>query len=112
MHEFGLAQDIIDTISRNVGGDLSKLIIIHLEVGEFAGIVADSLEFGLQIILQERNLSDVKIDISNVPAFAVCECNNEYRIKDILESCPVCHSYNRSLSSGKDVIIKSIELSE
>jgi hydrogenase nickel incorporation protein HypA/HybF len=113
MHEFSLAQDIMGTIGRNVAAcDMAKLAVIHIEVGEFAGVVVDSLEFGLQMVLQDKNLGSVKIDITRVPAFAVCECKNEYQIKDILESCPVCGSYNRTLTSGKDVIIKSIELSD
>jgi hydrogenase nickel insertion protein HypA len=112
MHEFALAQDIIDTIGRTAAGDLAKLAVIHLEVGEFAGVVTDSLEFGLQVILKDKNLPDVKIDISSVPVVAVCECGNEYRLKEILDSCPVCRSYNRVIKTGKEVIIKSIELED
>ncbi len=113
MHEFSLAQDIIETIGRNVAAsDMTKLTAIHIEVGEFAGVVVDSLEFGLQIVLKDKNMGSVTIDITRIPAFALCECKSEYQIKDILESCPVCHSFNRTLTSGKDVIIKSIELAD
>ena len=112
MHEFSLAQDIFETINRSLSNDLDKLTAIHIEVGEFSGVVADSLEFGLSIILGEKNLPKVKIDITTVPAAAVCQCGQEYPIKDILENCPACQSYNRKITSGADVLIRSIELIE
>ena len=111
MHEFALAQDIIETISNKVGEDLEKMTVIYIDVGEFSGVVTDSLEFGLTVCLQDRNLSHVKINMNSVPAAAVCECGVEYRIADILDSCPNCQSLNRKITSGTDVIIRSLELS-
>ncbi|UCH96138.1 MAG: hydrogenase maturation nickel metallochaperone HypA [Candidatus Aminicenantes bacterium] len=110
MHEFALAQDIVETISRKVAEDLNKVTAIHIDVGEFSGVVADSLEFGLTVILADKNLPNVNVNITIVPVTAVCECSHEYQIKDILENCPRCHSFNRKITSGADVIIRSIEL--
>ena len=112
MHEFALAQDIFETIKRNVKADLEKVTAIHIEVGEFSGVVADSLAFGLEVVLKDRDLSHVKIDITEVPAAAQCQCGCEYPIKDLLEACPQCSSYQRKITSGADVIIRSIELQE
>ncbi|HLP48541.1 MAG TPA: hydrogenase maturation nickel metallochaperone HypA [Candidatus Kapabacteria bacterium] len=112
MHEFGLATDIIETITAQVTPDLSKLSSINIEVGLFSGIVADSLEFGLKTILADKNLPDVKINIKEVPTIARCECGNEYSLKQIYEDCPRCHSFNRKIIAGTDVVIESVELSE
>jgi hydrogenase nickel incorporation protein HypA/HybF len=112
MHEFALAQDIIETISRSVTENLEKITAIHIDVGEFSGVVVDSLEFGLTVVLEDKNLSHVKINITTVSASAVCECSHQYQIKDILESCPRCQSFNRKITSGADVIIRSIEILE
>jgi hydrogenase nickel incorporation protein HypA/HybF len=112
MHEFALAQDIIETISRSVGANLEKITAIDIDVGEFSGVVADSLEFGLTIVLEDKHLSHVKMNITTVPGTAVCECGHQYQIKDILESCPRCRSFNRKITSGADVIIRSVEILE
>ncbi len=112
MHEFALAQDIVETIARNVGDEMSKLDVIHMEVGQFSGAVIDSLEFGLKIILQEKNLPAVKINIVPVPAAAICDCKTEYELDSIMTACPSCGSFQRQITSGKDVIIKSIELKD
>ena len=112
MHEFALAQDIIETISRSIAEDLNKVIAIYIDVGEFSGVVVDSLQFGLTVTLEDKNLSHVKVNITTVSATAVCECGHEYPIKDILETCPRCQSFKRKITSGADVIIRSIELLE
>jgi hydrogenase nickel incorporation protein HypA/HybF len=112
MHEFALAQNIIAAIEKNIGEDFSKLTAVHIEVGEFAGIVTDSLAFGLEVALKDRDLEDVQIDIKNVPALAICECGNQYNIKDIFETCPQCQSLKREIKSGTDVIISSVEVSD
>lgn len=112
MHEFALAQDIIETIGRSVIEDLEKITAIHIDVGEFSGVVVDSLEFGLTVVLEDKNISNVKINIKTIQAFALCECSHEYQVKDILESCPKCHSFNRKITSGADVIIRSVEILE
>ncbi len=112
MHEFALAQDIIATIGRSVTEDLEKLRVIRLEVGHFSGVVVDSLEFGLNVCLEDKGLKDVTISIQTVPAVALCECGNEYTVVDILETCPNCHSLNRKITSGADVMIKSVEVED
>jgi len=110
MHEFALAQDIIETISRSVCENLEKITAINIDVGEFSGVVVDSLEFGLSVVLQDKKLSQVQINLTTVPAAAACECGHQYQIKDILESCPKCQSFNRKITSGADVIIRSVEI--
>lgn len=112
MHEFALAQDIVETISAKVTEDLEKVSKINIDVGAFSGIVIDSLDFGLQAVLADKKIPDVKINITEVPTIARCECGNEYQLREIFETCPLCHSFNRKLISGMDIIIKSVEILE
>ncbi len=112
MHEFALAQDIVETISTKVTDNLEKVSNINIDVGVFSGVVVDSLDFGLKIILAEKNIPGVKINIVEVPTIARCECGKEYEIKEIFENCPQCHSFNRKLISGMDIVINSVELVE
>ncbi len=112
MHEFALAQDIVETISTKVTDDLEKVSIINIDVGVFSGVVVDSLDFGLNIILAEKNIPGVTINIAEVPTIARCECGKEYEIKEIFENCPKCRSFNRKLISGMDIVINSVEIME
>jgi hydrogenase nickel incorporation protein HypA/HybF len=112
MHEFALAQNIVDTIENQVTKDLHKVTKINISVGKFSGIVSDSLEFGLKAILADKNHGKVVIEIKNIPTIAQCECGKEYPIVEIFAGCPSCSSFNRKIISGLDILIDSIELLE
>jgi hydrogenase nickel incorporation protein HypA/HybF len=112
MHEFALAEDIVKTIQSKVTADLERVSNINIEVGAFSGVVIDSLEFGLKIIMKEKNNDMVGINIIQVRTLARCECGREYKIKNIFESCPDCQSLTRKIISGTDVVIQSVEIRE
>lgn len=112
MHEFAIAQNIVDTISEKVTTDLQKVTNVNIDVGAFSGIVADSLDFGIKTIFADRDNPDVRVSIHEVPTIARCECGEEYQLTDIFEFCPQCRSYNRKLVSGMDIVINSVEVSE
>ena len=112
MHEFALAENIIKTICQKVVADLQTVSAIYIEVGVFSGVVNESLELGLKIIREEKKAGPIDIHINVVPTQVKCECDHEYQINDIYSSCPVCHSPNRTILSGADVIIQSVDLRE
>lgn len=112
MHEFALAQDIITTISEKVTDNFEKIFAINIEVGAFSGVVVESLDLGLRLILKEKNHQEIKININQIPTIALCECGRKYEIKDIFENCLECNSYYRKIISGKDIMINSVELKE
>jgi hydrogenase nickel insertion protein HypA len=112
MHEFALAQEIVATVSSKVTEGLENIQSIDIDVGAFSGVVVDSLDFGLQALLEEESITGIQININTIPTIAACECGMEYQLKEIFEMCPECQSFNRKLVSGTDIIIKSIELKE
>lgn len=112
MHEFALAEDIVKTIEKEISSDFSQMQEIELEVGTFAGVVTESLEFGLTVILKDKDAEHVKVKIISVPAQCSCECGHQYEIENIFQECPQCQSLNRSMNSGTDVIISSVEIAE
>jgi hydrogenase nickel incorporation protein HypA/HybF len=112
MHEFALAEDIVKTIGTKIDQDYSTVSLISIEVGSLSGVVSDSLEFGLQIVMKERGNSTAGINIIQVPARARCQCGEIYELKTMFEECPVCQSLQREIVSGTEVVIKSIEVRE
>lgn len=112
MHEYALAQDIINTICEEVTDDLKKITLINIEVGAYSGIVVDSLDFGLRLILTEKKNPHTDINITQVPTVARCECGKEYEINNLYEKCPACSSFSRKIISGMEIIINSVEIKE
>ena len=112
MHELALAQDIVAVICEKVTGDPSKITRINIDLGTFSGAVAESLEWGLKITMEEKNAPGAAININRIAAVARCECGEEYQLDDILETCSKCGSINRELVSGMDIVINSVEIAE
>jgi len=112
MHEFALAQDIVKTISQQVTDDLEKITVINIEIGAFSGVVAEPLEFGIQVIFAEKKLPHVKVNIVKIPTIAECTCGKEYEMNEIYTGCPGCGSFVRKIKSGMDIVINSVELAE
>ncbi len=110
MHEFAIAQDIISSLKTSLKDDMRDITAIDIEIGAFSGIVTDSLSFGLETIFAENDIANVRINIKKCKAEATCKCGNKYVISDIFELCPKCGSASRDISSGTEILVKSVNL--
>jgi hydrogenase nickel insertion protein HypA len=127
MHELSLATDIVKiaieqaTAFTQPASDKSSkeekdrinipLVGIKLKVGVLTGIFPDSLHFYLDLILKEQGFENVSIQIESVDVRYTCSCGNTYIVDSIMEACPACGQFSRTLVEGNDCLIESIELS-
>ena len=112
MHEFALAEDIVRTIGTRINHDFRNISQINISVGSLSGVVIDSLEFGLQIVMKEKKNPSVRINIIQVQARAQCQCGKKYVLRSMFDECPACKSLQRKIISGTDIVINSIEIRE
>ena len=112
MHEFAIAQDIVSSLEIQLKEDLEMITSIEIEAGAFAGIVADSLIFGIETILAEKQIIDVDIEIDQAEAEALCKCGHSYKLKDVFELCPECGSAVREMKSGTELSVKSVNIKD
>ncbi|MEN8221682.1 MAG: hydrogenase maturation nickel metallochaperone HypA [Acidobacteriota bacterium] len=112
MHEFAIAQDIISSLEQQLKEDLKMITSIEIEAGAFAGIVTDSLVFGIEAILAEKKIRDVDVRVDQAEAEALCECGNSYKLKDVFDLCPKCGSAVREMKSGTELSVKSVNIKE
>lgn len=112
MHEFALAEEIIVTLENKLADDFPKMTSLYIDVGAFSGVVMESLQFGLDLILKERGLTETMVRLHLVPARVTCECGEKYSIQSVFEACPACSSLNRSVETGTDILIQSVDLEE
>ncbi len=109
MHEYAIASDIVGTIRTNYSEHYKSLTAINISIGKFSGIVTDSLDFGIEAILKEDGIDNVKIVFSEAIAEAECECGHKYKVENMFGQCPKCKSSIRKMLSGDGVIIETIE---
>jgi hydrogenase nickel insertion protein HypA len=110
MHELSVAVSIIDTIEKQLGS-VMPLTRIFMTIGPLAGISADSIEFWLSEIAKQKGFGSPQVVINKTMAWAICSaCKAKYEIKSLYSGCPSCDSYERTIESGHECMIDSIEM--
>ena len=110
MHEFSLAQNILEiveeTLKKNEVNHASEL---QLEVGTLSGVEIPALEMALESLKPNSVIETTDIKLIITKAKAVCrKCREEFFPEDLLSSCPKCSSYAPDIISGKELLVKSI----
>ena len=112
MHEFSIAVTIVNTIVdvlKEEGG--KKVTEIDIEVGQFSGVVIDSLEFAMQQAVKGTTAQDSVINIVYIPGLIYCEtCYKEFKSDLMYASCPYCGDSNTKIIKGDEMQLKSIEI--
>jgi hydrogenase nickel incorporation protein HypA/HybF len=112
MHELSIAEGILSTIENQLGC-VKPLIQVNLSVGPLSGISADSLEFWFTEVAKQKGFGSPKLIIKKNVATSVCStCNLEYEISSFYSGCPKCGSFTRTMASGQECIIDTIELED
>jgi hydrogenase nickel incorporation protein HypA/HybF len=110
MHELSIATSIIKTTENEVDvAKGEKVIEIVLEIGRLSGVEIQSLLFVWELAAKNTVLEDSKITIFEPEGIAICaECEIEYKMEKIYDSCPNCNSPFKSIISGKELKIKKL----
>lgn len=114
MHELSIAQSIVeiaDEEARKAGAlTISK---IELDIGLLAGIEFDAFDFAWPEAVRDTVLENAERVINKIPGKARCgNCGHIFDMKDYFELCPACGAYNHQIISGKELKIKSIEITK
>ncbi len=109
MHEFSLCQNIVSIVSNKAGDNDINVKDIVIKVGDIAGVDLDSLCFWFPVVIKDTNLRDAELKVIHQHALAKCNmCNKDFAIKQLYESCPECHSYDKQVISGQELTVESI----
>ena len=110
MHEFSLAQNIIEIVDESLKNNgVSRAIEVHLEVGTLSGVEIPALEMALESLKTGSIIENTDIKLIIIKGRAKCvQCKNEYQPMDLFSPCPVCGSYGSDIITGKELLVKSI----
>jgi hydrogenase nickel incorporation protein HypA/HybF len=114
MHELGIAQNIYDIVQQSVPEELAPDVRkIRIRIGQFAGVVPDSLEFCFGVLIGESKMKQAVLCIEQPPLMSECrDCKHQFKVEDCNFRCPSCESANLELISGKELEIVDIEVVE
>jgi hydrogenase nickel incorporation protein HypA/HybF len=110
VHEYSVASEIAAIVKEAAKGLPVKKVTIA--IGVLSGVFSESLLMYLELVLPEMGMNNVFIETKEVPATFVCTCGTQYTAERMTELCPQCGGYERSIKSGHDCTVESIEVDD
>ncbi len=113
MHELSIALGILKIAENEAAkANAKKVEIIELEIGTLAGIEFDSLDFVWPAAVKDTILEHAKRETTIIKAKAKCvDCDTIFDVEKYYDSCPKCSSNFKSILQGKELRVKSLEVS-
>jgi len=114
MHELSLARDIIDIVSQNVpSSEIKNVQSVVIKVGEFSGVVVDSLKFSYEAIIADTGLENSELEIIHIPFKLKCNsCGKTTSNEFGMMICEECGSGNTEILSGNELRVVEVKLTE
>ena len=115
MHELSLATEVVESVIRSIpsshaGQPVTRLT---LSIGKMACVTVDSLRFCLELLSRGTVLESVDLVIEEVPVTAICRaCGHTWTLNEPLFLCETCQSPDIHITSGREMLIRSIEIKE
>jgi hydrogenase nickel incorporation protein HypA/HybF len=112
MHEMSIAQSILDIVDEYMTNEAGqKLKEVAVEIGELVAVVPDSLTFCYEVLVEETDYRDSKLNIQIVPLNGTCSgCSRSFNIKNYEFICPHCQSTSLEIQGGQELRISHLEV--
>lgn len=109
MHELSIAMEILRIIENDISNKQSKKVTeIELDIGQMAGVDIGNLRFVLENISSQALFDGCRIHINTIQPLSHCNlCGAVFPVRNLFESCAVCHSSDVRLVCGNELKIKS-----
>ncbi|HVV82454.1 MAG TPA: hydrogenase maturation nickel metallochaperone HypA [Kofleriaceae bacterium] len=110
VHELALMECLVETVLDHTAG--SQVRVIHLEIGELAGVDVAALRFSFGVCVEGTPLAGSELDIVRIPGRARCRtCGHEERAASLAAACR-CGSFDRALTSGDELRLANVEVTD
>jgi len=112
MHEMPIVRKIVKIAERHARENGAKIVKrLVLQIGELSSVVPDAVRLCYPMCTDETILKNAVLEIEIVPAIGICQqCSGEYNLVKNEFKCPECQSEKWEISSGRELLIKEIEV--
>ena len=113
MHELSVALGIVKIAENETKkANANKVELIELEIGTLAGIEFESLDFVWNVAVKNTVLEHAEKKMNIIHGEAKCfDCDTVFTLDNIYDACPNCKSYLKGIIKGKELLVKSLEVS-
>jgi hydrogenase nickel incorporation protein HypA/HybF len=114
MHEASLAGGVLQLIEDTAQREgFSRLLELHLEAGQLAGVDVRALRFALESLAPGTLLHGAQIQIDEPPGQAWCMgCARTVAIAQRGDACPVCGGYQLQPTGGMELRVVDMRVSD
>lgn len=107
MHEFGLAEGVLDTVRQRAAG--REVTGIRVRFGVKHAVVSESLAQAFRMVAEGTEAATATVELITVPATLTCRsCGFSTETTDLLAICPTCTSPDVHLTGGDEMVLESI----
>lgn len=112
MHEIGVVRAMVRTVAdfarENGIAEISEIVA---DVGELSLVVPKYVEDIYPHVVERTFLEHTKLVLNLIPGMAECdECNEVFNVIEHKGYCPNCGSFEKTILSGKDFLIREIHI--
>lgn len=112
MHELPITQNIIKIAEKHCceeGG--SKVLAVHLVIGDYSGYVGDSVQMYFDVISEGTLCEGAQCTITHVePRLRCNKCGELFKKQLLTFDCPYCDGQGMPTEIGKEFYVDSIEI--
>ncbi len=114
MHEYPITEEIVRIAQKHCEeASAQRVKAINLVLGEYSGLVGESIHMYFDIIAQDTPCEDAQVNIKRIKAKIRCpHCDLTYERKPFSFACPQCGADGEPTEIGKEFYIESIEVEE
>jgi hydrogenase nickel incorporation protein HypA/HybF len=114
MHELSIANSILEAVrkerERLNGARVSK---VGVRVGELAGVDAEALSFGFEVLVKGTDLEPLALEIESTSRRHECShCQRVFTVVDYQVDCPDCGSSETRCVGGDELELAYLEVEE
>lgn len=108
MHEFGLAEGVLETVQRRAGGRPVRRV--RVRAGVRHGVDAESMAQAFRFVAEGTEADGAALDLVVVPVRLACRaCGYAADTFDVLATCPRCAGDAVDLAGGDELVLESLE---
>jgi hydrogenase nickel incorporation protein HypA/HybF len=111
MHELSIASSIADIVHRHAAG--RRVVRVEVAIGYLRQAVPSALSFGFELVSMGTPLEGARLEIRQVPVRGLCRhCGEVVEPEAWPLACPVCSSFELSITGGEELSVEAIEIED
>ncbi len=115
MHELSIAMSVLEIVEEEAERQgTARVTAVHLRIGPLSGVVKEALVSAFELAREGTPFAECKLMIEEVPITAFCAtCQTERTVSSVQHiCCPVCDTPMPDITTGRELEVKAMEISE